>query len=68
MAWYIFYNIKKLLLYEDDKQFNEYGLEDLDEMGVVNYNQTDQFIFFTLQKQVNGMYLSNEVQLTPKLF
>ena len=50
VGYYIFYNFKKLVLHEDDKQFNEFGLVDLNELGVVNYNDTSIFIFFTVSK------------------
>ena len=54
MAYYVFFNFKKLILHEDDKVFNENKPVDLDELGVVNYNNTMQFIFFTMSKQLEG--------------
>ena len=54
MAFYVYYNFKKMIFYEDDKQFNDLKLLDLHELGKVNYNETNQFIFFTLSKQLQG--------------
>ena len=62
MAFYVYYNFKKLFWHEDDKQFNEFGLLNLDELGVVNYTETSQFVFFTLSKQLDRwapMYLAD---------
>ena len=41
MILYIYYNFKKMFLYEDDKQYTDQILLDLNEFGTVNYNQTD---------------------------
>ena len=54
MTYYVFFNFKKLILHEDDKQFNEYKPLDLDQLGIVNYNDTSQFIFFTMSKQFDN--------------
>lgn len=43
-----------MLFYEDDKQYNDQVLINLNELGTVNYNQTDQFLFFTILKQLDG--------------
>ena len=50
MIFYVYYNFKKMYFYEDDKQYNDQVLIDLKDLGTVNYNETDQFIFFTLTK------------------
>ena len=41
MAFYVYYNFKKMIFYEDDKQFNDLKLLDLHELGKVNYNETN---------------------------
>ena len=41
MSIFIIYNFKKLLLYEDDKQYNENGFLKLDTFGEINFNQTN---------------------------
>ena len=50
LLFYVYYNFKKMFLYEDDKTYNNPVLLDLVEHGTVNYNETEQFIFFTLAK------------------
>jgi hypothetical protein len=65
MAYFVYYNFKKMLLHEDTKTYNDLHLVDLKELGIVDYNKTDQFIFFTLMKQLEnwrGVYL-NETDL-----
>ena len=62
MCFYIYYNFKKMFLYEDDKQYVDHILLDLNDLGTVNYNETNQFIFFTMMKQLEsyrGVYLND---------
>ena len=54
MFFYVYYIFRKMLFYEDDKSYNDQVLIDLKDLGTVNYNQTDQFIFFSLMKQLKG--------------
>ena len=66
MFYYVYYIFKKMLLHEDDKQYNDSVLIDLKELGSVNYNETDQFIFFTITKQLQGWrgVFLNETELS----
>jgi len=41
MFYFVYYNFKKMLLHEDDKQYNDSILLNLKEHGIVDYNQTD---------------------------
>ena len=50
MINYVYYIFGKMFYHEDDKQYNDQVLIDLKDLGTVNYNETDQFIFFTLTK------------------
>ena len=50
MILYVVYNFKKLVLYEDDKNYVEYELINLDKFGPVNITDTSLFIFFNIYK------------------
>ena len=41
MIFYVYYNVRKMLFYEDDKQYSDHVLLDLNDLGTVNYNETN---------------------------
>ena len=51
MLLYVIYNVKKLIWYEDDKNYNELAALDLDKFGPVNFQETSIFIFYNMYKQ-----------------
>ena len=51
MGYYILKTLSKMIFNLDDKNSTEYILNHLDESSaVVNYNETDLFNFFVIQK------------------
>ena len=51
MSTYIFINVKKLWLYEDDSLNMEIQMLDLDSLDELAYKSTKMFIFHTIRKQ-----------------
>ena len=65
MFTYVFSNLKKMILMEDDSNSIEYNLIDLDSEPETHYHDTDFNMFHILRKQFTGeqIYLNNETVL-----
>ena len=51
---YVFYNFKKMLFNESDTNFTQIGLINLEDLGDVQYNQSQLIFFHRLTKQRTG--------------
>ena len=70
MSLYVFVNVKKLWLYEDDQVNTEIYKLDLDSLDELAYNDTKMFIFHTIRKQAGTKpvwFEEKEVQKYVKL-
>ena len=50
MTLYVFFNLKKMILHEDDTNNIEYNLEDLTKMGSITLDSTDFSMFHIVRK------------------
>ena len=50
MVIYVWMNIKKMLLHEDDSTYTEASPLDLDEYGSKRYDETNMFMFHVIRK------------------
>ena len=62
MFLYIYLNVKKMLFYEDDTNFNENAVVDLNEVGDVAYDNMDLTVFHVIWSQLRGqIFLDDEL-------
>ena len=56
---YIFLNMKKMLLLEDNKNFTEIGVTNLEEKGIIDYGETNILVYMAIRDQINGQVFIN---------